>query len=314
MIDAAKFFANPAASMTIKTRNRLIVLFILAFPFVILFGFLASQVVGPLPPIQPLPNPNGYDDFVKAGKMTASNTSDFDKMNEQELQTLVDGNSNALQLVRSGLRMQCRVALDYSPNSSTLLDQLAGMKRLAQAFAAEGRLAEMGNRPGAAAKSYLDAIHFGNESVRGGVLINELVGIAIEANATSHLTNLVERLDAKSCRETAATLEALDSQRQTWNEFMQQENDWSHRAFTGVRNEIARLMARKSLLPAQAAAGRKWKQQQIKTRQLIIDFAARAYELDKGKPPVSVADLVPDYLKAIPQDPFTGTNMVYSPR
>ena len=50
------------------------------------------------------------------------------------------------------------------------------------------------------------------------------------------------------------------------------------------------------------------------TRQLLIDLAARAYELDKGQSPANVADLVPDYLKAIPQDPFTGTNLVYSPR
>jgi len=300
--------------MTTKTRNRLSVLCILAFPFFVLFGFLVSQVVGRLPPIKPLPNPNGYDDFVKAGQVVASNTFDFDKMNERKLQTLVNDNSNALQLVRSGLQTQCRVALDYSPDSSTLLDQLAGMKRLAQAFVAEGKLAEMENRPSAAAKSYLDAVHFGNESVRGGVLINELVGVAIEAIATSHLTNLVEQLDAKSCRETAAILKALDSQRQTRNEFMQQENDWSRRTFTGIRFEIVRLMTRKSLLPAQAAAERKLKQLQMRTRQLVINFAARAYELDKGHPPANLADLVPDYLKAVPQDPFTGINMVYSPR
>jgi hypothetical protein len=47
---------------------------------------------------------------------------------------------------------------------------------------------------------------------------------------------------------------------------------------------------------------------------LITDLAARAYELDKGHLPANVADLVPDYLKAIPQDPFTDTNMIYSPR
>ena len=47
--------------------------------------------------------------------------------------------------------------------------------------------------------------------------------------------------------------------------------------------------------------------------KLLIDLAARAYELEKGKPPTGVADLVPDYLKAVPQDPFTGTNLVYSP-
>jgi hypothetical protein len=61
-------------------------------------------------------------------------------------------------------------------------------------------------------------------------------------------------------------------------------------------------------------AERKFKEQQLKTRQLLIGLAARAYELDKGHHPASPADLVPDYLKAIPQNPLTGTNLVYSPR
>jgi len=52
----------------------------------------------------------------------------------------------------------------------------------------------------------------------------------------------------------------------------------------------------------------------MKMRELTLDLATRAYELERGKPPASLADLVPDYLKAIPQDPFTSTNLVYSPR
>jgi hypothetical protein len=35
--------------------------------------------------------------------------------------------------------------------------------------------------------------------------------------------------------------------------------------------------------------------------------------LDKGHRPANLNDLVPDYLKAIPQDPLTGTNMVHLP-
>jgi hypothetical protein len=58
MIDATRFFANPAASMTTKTRNRIVVLFILAFPFVLFLGFLISEFAKPLPPIPQLPNPN----------------------------------------------------------------------------------------------------------------------------------------------------------------------------------------------------------------------------------------------------------------
>ncbi len=43
----------------------------------------------------------------------------------------------------------------------------------------------------------------------------------------------------------------------------------------------------------------------------MIQLASRAYALEEGAPPKTLADLVPAYLKAIPQDPFTGTNMAY---
>jgi competence protein ComGC len=50
--------------------------------------------------------------------------------------------------------------------------------------------------------------------------------------------------------------------------------------------------------------------QQTRTRLMLVQLAARAYELEKGERPKNLADLVPAYLKAIPQDPLTGTNMV----
>jgi hypothetical protein len=301
--------------MTTKTRNRLIFVFIFGFPFVVLFGFLISQIVGPLPPVQPLPNPNGYDDFVKAGKMVSTNSWNYDSANLAQLRETVAANAGALALARAGMSNECRVPLQFSKDYMTNhISDLVGIRSLAPAFLVEGKLAEKENRPADAAKSYLDTIHFGNESSRGGVLIDQMVGTAVEAIGTSHLTNLVDQLDAKTCRESAATLENLDSQKQSLSEILQQENDWSHRTYTGIRYEIIRLTTRKSLLPAQAAVVRKFKQQQTRTRQLIIALAARAYELDKGKPPASLADLMPDYLKAIPQDPLTGTNMIYSPR
>jgi hypothetical protein len=48
------------------------------------------------------------------------------------------------------------------------------------------------------------------------------------------------------------------------------------------------------------------------TLVLMTDLAARAYELDHGAPPKEIADLVPAYLKTIPLDPTTGTNLVFS--
>ncbi len=219
--------------MTAKTRNWLITLLILASPFLFFLGLLLFWTAEPLPPVAPLPNPNGYEDLVKAGRVIKS-MAGYDQTNEQQLAELVATNAEALRLLRAGLSNQCRVPLQFSENYMTRhLNDLTSFKRLAQILAAEGRLAGMEGRPADAAKSYLDAFRLGTESARGGILIDELVGIAIEAIGIQCLQKLVDQLDAKSCREAAATLETLDARGQSWKEVMQQERDWSRRTYPG---------------------------------------------------------------------------------
>jgi hypothetical protein len=193
------------------------------------------------------------------------------------------------------------------------MDWLGSIKDLGVAFAAEGRLEEMEGHTNEAIKSYLDIVHLANESSRGGVLIDELVGLAIEGVGARKLEKLVPQLDAQTCRETAAALETLDSQRQTLDEVMQQEHDWARRTHPGIRHEIERMMERNSLNKIYKASERRFTTQQTATRQLIIDLAARAYELDNGRLPASVNDLAPKYIKTIPEDPLTGTNLDYLP-
>jgi hypothetical protein len=299
--------------MTKKTRNWLIALFILAFPFVLIFGFLVFMD-GSLPPVAPLPNPNGYEDFIKAGKILTAKEDDYYQTNEANERRVVAENAQGLSLAREGLFKECRVTVQFnSAYANNHIPDLVAVKKLAITFASEGKVAEMENRPNDAVRSYLDAIHLGNESARGGILIDQLVGTAIEAVGTSCLQKIVNQLDAKTCRETTTALEVLDTQRQTWNDVIQQENAWSRRTFMGLRYRLLLLYSGRSLKQDQEKAQQHFINQQAKTRQLILALAARAYELDKGHPPANAADLVPEYLKAVPQDPVTGTNMVYPP-
>jgi hypothetical protein len=304
--------------MTDKKRKWLIIFFVL-IPGALILSVavpLIFQTLQPLPPVPPLPNPNGYDDLVKAGEMISTDIGNFEKMNLAELQYLVAANAGALSLARAGLSNQCRATTQFTTNYMDLdhhFVELSAIKNLARALVAEGKLAEMENHPGAAAKFYLEAFHLGNESARGGLLIDQLVGTAGEALGTRSLAVMVGQLDAPSCRETAAALETLDSQRQTWNEVMQQEAAWSRRTYPGLRDRFQAMMMANSLKKVFEKAGEKFAAQQLKTRQLIVQLAAHGYELDKGRPPANAADLVPDYLKAIPQDPLTETNVVYAP-
>ncbi|HKI70026.1 MAG TPA: hypothetical protein VKA67_10585 [Verrucomicrobiae bacterium] len=301
--------------MSPKVRNTVIIILLIpAAVIVAVLGLVLFNSLQPLPPVPSLPSPNGYNAFIKAGDMVTSNVSDYVDLNPDELQQVVNENSNALQLARRGLTQECRVPLDYSATSSAHLDQLSNMKRLANALAAEGRLAEIQNHPGDAAKSYLDLIQLGIKSAHGGVIIDGLVGMALENLGVSDLKKIAGKLDAESCRKAAARLETLDAHRTSWPEILRQEKAWSRRTFPGFKFRLAALLTRGTLTRIYRRSEQKFKEHESRTRQLMVDLAARAYQLDKGHQPASITDLVPDYLKAIPKDPLTGSNMVYSPR
>ncbi len=241
--------------MTQQNRNRLLLVLILALPTAIFIGSIFYNGFS-VPPLPAMPNPNGYADLMKATTMLAPDVGNYTNWDLNELQTIVSEDSNALQLARAGLQKQCRVPLDYNPNATASSTRAASIKRLAAGFAAEGDLAEIQGHPKQAVKSYLDMIHLANETARGGALIDHVGGsIAIESRGRDKL----QRSDfatgcANACRETAATLENLDAQRQTWNDVMWQEHYWSHKTFPGIGHEIMRIMQYRELKKVNQAA------------------------------------------------------------
>jgi hypothetical protein len=97
------------------------------------------------------------------------------------------------------------------------------MALLAHLLAAEGRLREMENRPADAARTYVEAIRFGNAMSRGGFLITRLVGVACEAIGYAPLEKLVSKLNPDDARVVLTALDKLDTGRVTWAEIQQSE-------------------------------------------------------------------------------------------
>jgi len=261
----------------------------------------------------PMPNPNGYDDFVKAAQIVSVNNSDYDKMNQRQLSGLISVNKEALGLLHLGLNRESRAPDDYYSNSvNNLMRTLPGFKQSIFLLCAEGKLAQIEGRTNDAARIYVEGVRFGYECSRGGVLINKLVGIACVAIALKPLQQLTDSLDAKQCAEVAHALEEIDSKAEPIENTLAQQRNFA-RQQGGITGQFIELVRFREVRASRKKFTDKFHASQIYHRKVMIAFAAHAYELDKGKLPVSIAELVPTYLKAIPQDPVTGTNMVLGP-
>ena len=266
------------------------------------------------PPVVTMPVPNGYAAFAPAGAMVQRRTWDFSKMDELQLRFLVDANSNALQMARAGLAEKSRVPMEFSlPYVSAHMQDLSQLKMLAQAFLAEGHLAELEKRTNDAAQSYVDATRLGIYCRQGGNVMDGLIGLSIEPMGTLSLQNGVPNLDARTSAELARKLETAASDEESWAQIRENENTWSSRTFPGLQYRVAAFFRRKATKAEDAKMEKKFNAQQNRTRRLMLDLAAHAYQLDKGHRPTNLADLVPAYLKTAPIDPLTGKEMTLTP-
>src|SRR5947209_17996012 len=85
--------------------RRTIIKLLLAFGVTVVVMTLAILVVlfiWPTPPLPQMPSPNGYDDFVRAGKAVIGETSEFPSMKQEEIAAAVHTNAEALRIVRVG--------------------------------------------------------------------------------------------------------------------------------------------------------------------------------------------------------------------
>jgi hypothetical protein len=302
---------NPAPA-----KGRLVLwLLALGVPLLLLLAWWPSGK----PKARPaLPNPNGYDYFVKASEALAGPWTNqlLRAVPAHEWQTVLSANHASLELVREGLRHRSLSQVSVAYDSATKLrfiDQLGYLKRLGVLLAGEGRLAEMEARPAAAVASYLEAMRFGQESSRGGVMMERLVGIAIESIALSELLPLLPKLDAPVTRRTLEGLRQLDALHDPAAVSLEAEDDWVRHSFPVRERMVIHLhpALRKSTRDARESFAKKVDALQATRRRTIVEAAARLFELEKGRRPTGYTDLVPAYLRTVPLDPTTGKEIAH---
>ena len=267
----------------------------------------------PLPPTK-LPNPNGFDDLVKAGRMIAGQMPDCNFDNSkcvEDWKAFLEKNKSALELARVGLSRESRVPLNLT-NSAFSSSGFGYFTVLAQVFQAEGQIAEKENRLDDAITSYVDMICL-SEKRRGGAVIDMLGSLAWESMGVMPLQKIAAQMTAEQSQRVVTALTEMYSNRERFDEVMTTESAYNRRPTT-LREKISILPYYFSSRDVPRKLRLSMKYRRARMGLLLVDLAVRNYEAEKGGLPQTLNELVPKYLPFLPKDDFSGNDFIYRPQ
>ena len=292
-------------------KSRRFVLFLLGggAALLLIAGLVVILFFG-RPSFPPLPNPNGYDDLIRAGQAVRGNFGDL--ANADNLRTVVATNADALRLLRAGLARNCSVpTAAVIANFGGVSGDLIALKSLAKLLNAEGRLAEAEDRPLDAAQSYLDAMQLGDKMSHGGLMIHRLVGIASQGIGTISFVKLLPKLTCDQMRPLISQLEQIDGETVAWEEVLKNEDRFARAQLGNFPNPIQWAVQSWNARTIRKACKDRNDLATARLRLLAVELAIRCFRCEEGIAPPHLQHLLPKYLHRMPTDPFTGLSLVY---
>lgn len=274
-------------------------------------GYLFFRKLRP----EPLPNPNGYDDFVAAGRMIWREPPIGTNASIEECRAFLLTNRAALERGRAGLNRACWVPTDSSTTWRGRQNaEMMATRILTRAFCVEGNLARMEHRPGDAATSYLAAVNIGARLAHRGVIFDGSNATACEGEGELGIAAAMRDFDAALSRRVISELDHVQAEEEPSSEILKHENAWGAAQLRslGLKGAIYFVeeavktgrLAPDDVTQRQSVAGYnndlKW------TMELKTKLAAHAYLLEHGRLATNWSELVPGYLKSVPGIPFPG--------
>ncbi|MEM1068901.1 MAG: hypothetical protein AAGI63_08405, partial [Planctomycetota bacterium] len=277
--------------------------------------FIYVQLVTPIPiPKQPDDN-SGWESLTSAG--IEAETSPYIDLLERgvaptqtELTEAVNALSPVYVLLDLGLNNPIKVPIDYT-EIFVFGEDFHNQQAIVKALKIRGRLAEEEERFGDAADCYLQAIRLGFAARHGGYVLQQIGGSAVASSgmaAAYRLRNFVP------IPESVRIIDALSNVRpdlESVEVILHRERIGGQRN-VGWPGHLAQILDELREEPESAMAAsvlfERRNQELTELRLLQLEFAVRAFRLEKGRLPQSLTELVPKYLSAIPADPFSANH------
>jgi hypothetical protein len=275
---------------------------------------LAASAMGYLsfrrPGTEGLPNPNGYDDFVAAGRLIWREPPVGTNASIEECRAFLLTNRAALDQGRAGLNKVCRVPTEFFADwLGHHRFEMTATRILTRTFCVEGNLARMEHRPGDAAASYLAAVNIGARLAHGGIIFDGNNVMDCEGEAELRILAAMRDFDSTLSRHVISELDHVQAEEEPSREILKHEDVWEAaqvRSY-GLIYSLEVLFKRGSLVPDEVTQQQSMAQynDHLKwTMELKAELAAHAYLLEHGRLATNWSELVPGYLKSVPGIPF----------
>lgn len=271
----------------------------------------------PMPQVK-FPDPNGYELLLPVvDRMQDVGPDDALVMNDEETRNwwiaFAEENRELLDEARSALRFSGRVTLDLSPGAFDLnFDRMLAFRALARALRGDACRLERDGRWADAAEAHFDCLELGQVMAPGGLMLDQLVAMAVDGIACRGLYELIGNLTPEECRALTDRLQATDEPWDSLEVVAMRERIF----FEHTEGWRARLRYRlEPLVPVDAFSETWYSDAVLRNRTirrlLATELALHIYRAERGEWPASLDALVPDYLPEVPLDPFSDAPLIY---
>jgi hypothetical protein len=311
---ASGWFSTSHEATAPTTRMRLARLAISALFLAIATPLIVILIVmlrpEPIPPVE-LPNPNGFEYLIAAGKMAPNGLITWLRgcrsMTQVQFKRVYDELGPIAQRIDRGLSKSCKVANPYRYADQAYLEKVETLLNASSCLTIRNAyLDRFGSAPEVIEAAIRD-LKFSQESTRGGGVTR--TDVYSEHSDLQWIDRQMGKLNADQCRSLARSLEHLHATRESFDErvavqgIIDQHGHWE--------THIRWLLAQWSGLDPYAEDRETDLYDLTLLRLTIIEAALQAFALEKGNPPESLDPLCPGYLTNLPSDPFADAPFHY---
>jgi hypothetical protein len=276
------------------------------FPLLLFYRLMTP----PQMPTVELPNPNGYYDFIAAGRMigpsAANKLGKFQQLRDDQLGDELAKHNAAFAQMYQGLSKPTMYPYTYKPAPQ---EDIMAIHHLVQAVQAQAAWFERRGNAQLQLENGLTLLKLAHGEMRGsssgryGLLLNELEWYGYDG-----IMGLTPRLSTEECTRIANELWELDLDRESWETRLERQRIID--ANSGWKNHV------RSILQQWSGDEYKWARDEYlrrvaEARVTIAALGIQAYLLEQKRLPEKLADLVPKYLPAVPEDPHGDGTIKY---